>query len=73
MSVVEKVITQFLADRNLPQIQPEDDTNILEIGFDSIGLATLLADLEDETGMDPFKNGFINFRTVGELKDLYKQ
>jgi hypothetical protein len=28
--------------------------------------------MEERTGQDPFAEGFVNFQTVGELADLYK-
>jgi acyl carrier protein len=39
--------------------------------FDSLDLATLIVALEERTGTDPFRTGFKDFTTVGELASLY--
>ncbi|HYH21582.1 MAG TPA: acyl carrier protein [Azospirillum sp.] len=39
--------------------------------IDSLDLATLLVVLEQRTGHDPFRAGFRQFTTVGELASLY--
>jgi acyl carrier protein len=44
-----------------------------ELPIDSLDLAGILVQLESVTGYDPFKEGFINFRTVGELARLYER
>lgn len=41
--------------------------------IDSLDLATLIVSLEDKTGKDPFREGFREFRTVGQLAALYTQ
>lgn len=43
-----------------------------DLPIDSLDLATLLVNLEVETGIDPFKAGFKTFYTVGELTALYQ-
>ena len=40
--------------------------------FDSLDLATLIVGLELEWGVDPFREGFREFYTVGELAALYE-
>lgn len=71
MGKIDNAITKILADRKLPNVELTNDSVILDLGFDSIDLAILIADLQDEFGFDPFENGFINFKTVGELKELF--
>ncbi len=44
-----------------------------ELPMDSLDLATLVVHLENETGFDPFRQGFRQFTTVGELAALYAQ
>lgn len=39
--------------------------------LDSLDLAGILVELESATGKDPFLDGFIDFRTIGQLADLY--
>jgi hypothetical protein len=43
------------------------------IAIDSLDLASLVRELEDVTGHDPFRDGFIEFRTAGELAKLYER
>ena len=40
-------------------------------GLDSLDLAGILIDLEYFTGVDPFREGFREFLTAGELAQLY--
>ncbi len=42
-----------------------------DLPIDSLDLATVVVELEAATGLDPFKDGFIEFQTVGELARLY--
>ncbi|HEX6245212.1 MAG TPA: acyl carrier protein [Polyangiales bacterium] len=42
-----------------------------DLPIDSLDLATLVRELEEATGHDPFRDGFIDFKTVGELARLY--
>jgi acyl carrier protein len=42
-----------------------------ELGIDSLDLATLLVKLEEISGSDPFREGFKEFRTIGELAKIY--
>ena len=44
-----------------------------EVPIDSLDLASLVFELEQATGHDPFKGGFVNFQTVGELTKLYQR
>lgn len=44
-----------------------------DTGLDSLGLAEVVVRLEDKLQKDPFKNGFVNFRTIEELAKLYEQ
>lgn len=54
-------------------VQVNADTAILEgsLPLDSLDLAAIVVELESATGRDPFREGFINFRTVGDLVRLY--
>ena len=50
-----------------------DDTLLLggRLGIDSLDLAAIVVNLSEIAQNDPFANGFIEFRTVGELARLY--
>ena len=55
---------------------PLDSRTILlgsGLGIDSLDLALLVRELEEAIGFDPFREGFREFRTVGELATLYAQ
>ena len=58
---------------NAPTIQAE--TRLLGGGLpiDSLDLAGIVVELEAATGRDPFAQGFVDFRTAGELASLYVQ
>jgi acyl carrier protein len=42
-----------------------------DLPIDSLDLATLIVELEEVTGHDPFQAGLVDFRTAGELCQLY--
>lgn len=44
-----------------------------DLGIDSLDLATLIVNLEEKTGLHPFEEGFVMFRTVGDLVALFTQ
>lgn len=76
---VRTVIAEELAEivrakgETLPPL--DDGTEFLggALPIDSLDLATLLVVLERRTGRDPFREGFRQFRTIGELVALYEQ
>ena len=51
------------------------DTDLLDgsMDIDSLDLAGLIVQLEVETGSSPFEDGFIDFRTAGDLADLFAE
>ena len=61
------------ATKGAANIEVTCDTTILEGGLpvDSLDLAAIVVELEGLTGRDPFRDGFVNFRTVAELARLY--
>ncbi len=67
-------IREVMRQNDLEESPLSEATAILnETSLDSLALAELLIVLEGKTQKDPFANGFINFRTVGELAKLYEQ
>jgi acyl carrier protein len=42
------------------------------LGLDSIGMATIVAQLDAELDYDPFAHGNPSFQTVGEFVKLYE-
>jgi acyl carrier protein len=51
-----------------------DDIELLgsELQLDSLDLATIVVQLQEPTGFDPFADEFIEFRTIGELVALFE-
>lgn len=71
--LIEQVVNQVLRDKGLETVVLENGTVFLggPLPLDSLDLAVLLTELEARTRKDPFKDGFVNFQTVGELAKLY--
>jgi acyl carrier protein len=67
------MINRLLDQKGLPAVQLRESDRFLGEGvqMDSLDLAVLVTELEQLTKKDPFKDGFRNFRTVGELAHLY--
>jgi acyl carrier protein len=70
---IEKIVNRLLAQKGLAALKLDDSSRFLggEIPIDSLDLAVVITELERVTKKDPFKDGFRNFRTVGELAQLY--
>lgn len=70
--LVIQSITEILSERKHSQILLKPETRILsETPLDSLDLAIVVVKLEEKTGKDPFKEGFIPFSTIEELANLY--
>ena len=72
LSLVIGKIESIIVEKGAEPTSIEGSTQLLggEIPIDSLELARLVAELEDETGKDPFVDGFREFTTVGELVSL---
>jgi acyl carrier protein len=72
---VEIIIAKIAASKGASAPKITASTELLGGGLpiDSLDLASVVVELESFTGFDPFKAGFINFRTAGELAALYQQ
>jgi len=49
-----------------------DDRPLLDTGLDSLSIAILVANLEDQTGLDPFARDVAFPVTVGDFVRLYE-
>ena len=50
-----------------------DDLTLLDLGFDSLCFAILVAQLEDDLGLDPFSSEQVEFPvTLGDFIKLYE-
>lgn len=70
---IEKTINDLLGQRGLESVTVSANSRFLsdEVPLDSLDLAVIVTELQRITGKDPFQAGFRNFRTVGELANLY--
>lgn len=75
LDVIAEELGRIIAEKGeaMPPLGP--DTVFLggALPIDSLDLATLLVVLEKQTGRDPFRRGFRQFTTVGELAALYEE
>ncbi len=67
------IVSRIIEEKGEKPIEIGADTPFLggQLPIDSLDLATIVVELDIVTGRDPFKDGFIEFRTVGELAALY--
>lgn len=70
---IEKLVVDIVTGKGGKAPKIESGTELLGggVGMDSLDLAVLVRELEEATGHDPFAEGFIDFRTAGELAKLY--
>ena len=70
---IQKLLAELAENKGatLPPIQASTQLLGGDLPIDSLDLATLVRELEDVTGHDPFRDGFIDFKTVGELAKMY--
>ena len=70
---IQTIVDRLLQQKGLPLVPLTQETRFLDgqVPIDSLDLAVLVTELEQATKVDPFKEGFRNFRTVGELAGLY--
>lgn len=73
LSKIDELVANILSQKGLDGGKVQADTELLggDLGIDSLDLAMLVRELEDAFGHDPFQDGFIEFRTAGELAKLY--
>lgn len=73
--VVENVIRTVAEQRNLALPPLQDGTELVdELGFSSLIIATLIANLEEVLGVDPFQDENVmitDIRTIADLCGVY--
>lgn len=73
--VIVSVINKLAAERDLRLPALKDSTEIVdELGFTSMMVAGLIANLEEELGVDPFQDENVmitDIRTIKDLCDVY--
>ncbi len=70
---IQKIVDGIRRQKGFPTVPLAEQTRFLDgqLGIDSLDLAVVVTELEQTTRKDPFKHGFRNFRTVGELARIY--
>jgi acyl carrier protein len=75
-TAVVDVIRAVAAERGLTLPELKDDTEIVdELGFSSLTVAALIANLEERLGVDPFQSDDVmitDIRTIGDLCRAYE-
>lgn len=72
--LIIETIQEVMIENERPQSSLKPETCILaETSLDSLDLAIVIVKLEEKTGKDPFKQGFIPFSTIQELANLYEK
>lgn len=73
MILAVETIQRVLHDKGAAPAEISESTLLLgsSLGIDSLDLATIVVQLSEATGKDPFEDGFVDFRTVGELVRIY--
>ncbi|HYE49693.1 MAG TPA: acyl carrier protein [Azospirillaceae bacterium] len=73
LALIREEVARILAEKGEGPAEVGADTRFLggDLPFDSLDLATLVVALEGRTGRDPFRAGFRQFTTAGELAGLY--
>jgi len=73
LDLIRSFTVRCCQERGLPVVEIGEETVLLgdATGLDSLDLATMVFELQQGTGYDPFADGFINFLTAGELARLF--
>lgn len=75
-ATVEQVIRNVAEQRNLRLPAFGENAEIVdELGFSSLAVAALIANLEEVFGVDPFQDEDVmitDIRTVGDLRRVYE-
>jgi acyl carrier protein len=76
-NTIVKVIRRVAEERHLQLPELADGTELVdELGFSSLQVATLIANLEEELGVDPFQDEDVmiaDVRTIKDLGDIYSR
>ncbi len=70
---IDRRIREFAASKGVTLPPIAADTALFEgaLPIDSLDLAALVVELEIATGIEPFRDGLVDFRTVGDLAALF--
>ncbi len=73
MSLIQRAVDAALEAKGHPKVVLEPGTDLLDgsVGIDSLDLAGVVVELQNNLGTDPFADGFVEFREAGELARLF--
>ena len=70
--LIFKIFHQVRKDKDLPPMEIRGGSNLEhDLGLDSLDMATVVAELEQQLGLDPFANDTPEFQTVDQFVKLY--
>jgi acyl carrier protein len=71
--LIDRRIREIAATKGVGATAVAADTPLFAgaLPIDSLDLAALVVELEMTTGVEPFRNGLVEFQTVGELAALF--
>jgi acyl carrier protein len=72
---IEQTLVQVASEMGKSPPMLGDDVDLIDTGLDSLGIAVVVARLEDALGVDPFGMALASSYpvTVGDLIHLYEQ
>lgn len=70
---IDRRIREFAASKGvtLPPLTADSPLFDGVLPIDSLDLAALVVELETTTGVEPFRDGLVEFRTLGDLAALF--
>ncbi|MCK1387647.1 acyl carrier protein [Bradyrhizobium sp. 21] len=73
VTIIKRSVIDVVHAKGLrpPELDASTDLMAGDFGLDSLDLATVIIAIEAETGIDPFKSGFREFSSLGELAGFY--
>ncbi len=72
-SIIMRQITEVAAQQGRRLAPLNDSLRLLDSGLDSLSIAIIVANLDDELGLDPLSSGDAAFPvTVGDFIQLYE-
>jgi acyl carrier protein len=73
VALISRRILEIAAQKGAaaPQIAPETPLFEGRLPIDSLDLAGLVVELETATGVEPFREGLVDFHTIGDLAALF--
>jgi len=72
IELVQQTVLEVMVENGIDPVPLTPDTKILQdTPLDSMGLAVVVLKLQEQTGSDPFAEGFVMFESVADLAELY--